>query len=516
MDTSPSKAETTPTTTTPRQMLALLGISLVLGLVFDQLFYLRIPGISWFIFVTLVIAGLVVLARLWRRPLGVQSLWLIAPLLIIAAMVGVRASAELAFLNIVVSLFLLLLIAVQVTGKRVEQFLLVDYVKTVFTPLSFVPKFFAVLLEAFSMRLVVKHPRTGAIVKGIIMALPALIIFGALFASADLVFKKYLSDAFSIHVSPEVLFQTGLVLFIGAVMLGAYGFILKNRPAATHSQPPTKKIGVTEIQVMLGLINALFIVFVLVQLRYLFGGEDIIRAQGFTYADYARRGFFELIAVAVVAFLIVWAAEQSIARNEGRLPKSFSWLSLLLNAQVLVVMVSAFQRMNLYEQAYGFTVLRWFAHALIIGLSVLVLIFMYKIFRHRSEATFLRLALAWGIIFLVGINIANPDRFVAHQNWDRFEKTGKFDPMYVRQLSVDATPVIIKALDAKNVVVRSSVGQYLYEQSAMLKQDAYRHWPSYHFSRQAAAKVLDQHSAVLNIYKNIQPPSVDELRELMP
>lgn len=516
MDTVPSTAETATIKTTPRQILALFGISLFLGLLFDQLFYDNMPGISWFIFVAAAIIGLVLLARLWRQPLGIRSLWLIGPLLLISAMVGIRANAELTLLNIVASVFLLLLVAVQATGKRIDQFLLVDYMKTVFTPLSFVPKFFTVLLEAFSMRLVVKHSRTGAIVKGAIMALPALAIFAALFASADLVFKKYLNDVLSIQISPAVVFQTGLVLFIGAVMLGAYGYILNTRAVTTHSLSPTKKIGATEIQVMLGLINGLFILFLLVQLRYLFGGEQIIRNQGFTYAEYARRGFFELIAVAVVAFLIVWAAEQSIARHDGRLPSSFSRLSLLLNVQVLAIMVSAFQRMNLYEQAYGFTTTRWFAHALIIGLCVLVLMFMHKIVRHQSEAVFLRQALAVGVIFLMAVAMANPDRFVAQQNWDRFEKTGKFDPMYFRQLSSDAMPITIKALDAKNAVVRGSVGQYLYQQLEILKQDSYRHWPSYNLSRQAAIRILDQHSATLNAYKYFQPLSVEDLRVLMP
>ena len=516
MSISPLLAETAPVTTNPRQMLALLGASLALGLMFDQLFYQRLPGISWFIFVVAVLFGLVMVTRLWHRPLGIRSLWLIGPLLVISALVGVRASAELTFLNIVVSVFLLLLIAVQATGKQVEHFLLVDYLKTLFAPLLFVPKFFTVLIEAFTMRLLVKHPRTGAIVKGVVMALPALVIFAVLFASADLVFKKYLNDAVSIHISPDVLFQAGLVIFVGAVMLGAYGFILKTRAHITHSQPPTTKIGATEIQVMLGLINGLFILFVLVQLRYLFGGEEIIRAQGFTYAEYARRGFFELMAVALIAFFIVWAAEQSIVRTNGRLPPSFSWLSLLLNVQVMVIMVSAFQRMNLYEQAYGFTTLRWFAHALIIGLSVLVLMFINKIVRHQGEAVFLRQALAVGILFLVTVNLANPDRFVAQQNWDRFQQTGKLDPMYVRRLSTDATPVALQALEAKNLVVRSEIGQYLYQQSETLTSPTYHRWPSYNLSRQAAVRVLDQHRAVLTTYKNISPPSVEDLRQLIP
>lgn len=509
--------QVTPPRSTPQQLLPLLLISLILGIIFDQFFYMRLPGVSWWLFIDAVLLGLLCLSRVWQRPIRLQSLWLILPILAVAAMVGVRASHELAFLNIVVSTFLLLLLALQTTGKKIEHFLLLDYFKTILVPFAFIPKFFEVLIDIFSVRWLKGNGKAGAYLKGLLMALPALVIFAALFSSADLVFKKYVLDLFQINISPDTLFQTVLVLVVGAVMLGAYGYILKTRAADRPTSAETqRKIGQTEIHVMLGLINALFLVFIAVQIRYLFGGQSVIAAQGFTFAEYARRGFFELIAAAIIAFLIVWAAEQSIARNNHRLPTGFTWLSGLLNVLLLTILISAFQRLNLYEQAYGFTTSRWYAHVLIIWLGVLVLMFIVKIIRHQAEAAFLRQALALIVLFLLAVNVINPDRFVAEQNWQRYEDTGKLDPFYLTTLSVDAVPTTIKALDTANPIVRGVVAKRLYQHYANLQTASHRLWPSFNMSRSQALKLLKARSDTLAQYKNYQTPPTADFRTLVP
>src|SRR5205085_2962498 len=144
-------------------------------------------------------------------------------------------------------------------------------------------------------------------------------------------------------------------------------------------------IGQTEIRIFLGSVCLLFLVFIVIQLTYLFGGEQSVVKQGFTYAEYARRGFFELIAVAVIAWLMIWTLDRAVAHNDIGVQKLSKMLSSVLVLEVFVIMASAFMRLGLYEQTYGFTTLRFYSHVLVIWLAVIFLALLYKLFRSRRE-----------------------------------------------------------------------------------------------------------------------------------
>ena len=61
-------------------------------------------------------------------------------------------------------------------------------------------------------------------------------------------------------------------------------------------------LGGIEIGTVLGCLNILFLAFIVVQFRYFFGGTAQVQvAPGLSYAVYARRGFFELVTVGIVA-----------------------------------------------------------------------------------------------------------------------------------------------------------------------------------------------------------------------
>ena len=68
-----------------------------------------------------------------------------------------------------------------------------------------------------------------------------------------------------------------------------------------NSMVPGFTLGTVEVGVILGLINLLFLSFVIFQLPYLFGGMELVQnTPDFKLAEYARRGFGELVAVAAL------------------------------------------------------------------------------------------------------------------------------------------------------------------------------------------------------------------------
>src|SRR4029450_7185907 len=118
-------------------------------------------------------------------------------------------------------------------------------------------------------------------------------------------------------------------------------------------------LGVTETAIVLGLLDVLFLKFVVVQFQYFFGGAARIQAvAGLTYAEYARRGFFELVGVAALVLPLLLAAHWLLRKEKARDEIVFRVLAGAQIALLFVMMVSAFQRMRLYQREYGLTELR--------------------------------------------------------------------------------------------------------------------------------------------------------------
>jgi hypothetical protein len=249
--------------------------------------------------------------------------------------------------------------------------------------------------------------------------------FGALFWSADGAFAAVVERALPVD---DLLPARGLVLVgVGLLTVGLY--------AAAHEGParvggdPRLRLDRTETSIALGVLSALFLAFVLVQLTVLFGGHDrVLRTAGLTYAEYARSGFWELLAVAGLT-LVVMAA----ARRWGDAPRP---LLALLAGLCLVVVASSLRRMGLYEDAYGFTRLRLSVQAIDIWLGGLLLLAL-------APARFApRAAVAWTGVALAGFTLANPDLVIARHNVDRWRATGRLDARYLESLSADAAPAL--------------------------------------------------------------------------
>ncbi len=406
------------------------GISLALGLLFDYFFYGKIPGVAFPLYIFLVTAGLFTLASFLKQQINKQVIWILIPLVFFSAMVFVRSSGLLTFLNIASSLLMLLLIAEISFSEKIKNFLAGDYVKIFFLPLKFIRPLFQTLSDLFSLRGVNNDQKVlSQIVKGIAMAIPVLFIFLLLFSSSDLIFQKHLSGLINIDIEPETIFRSILVLIATFAFIGAYSYVFRKTEniVAAHKNNKSYAVGHIESCILFGSVNVLFFVFILVQLTYLFGGESNVSAQGFTYAEYARRGFFELITVAIISLLLLLTAEKYIAKKETKHALGFKILSSAIIVQIILIMASAFTRLSLYEESYGFTTLRLYSHAFIILLAIIFFLLLYKIYKNERENTFAFQAFISIVIFLAVMNFLNPDAFIARRNIERFAVAGKLD-----------------------------------------------------------------------------------------
>lgn len=368
------------------------------------------------------------------------------------------------------------------TGKKLRDYVLVQYADILVLLLKFFSPLADTLSAIASLRGVHRHSQVvSQILKGVLMAIPVLVIFGLLFASADLLFAKYITDILTLDIDEKTVYFLLRVLLAACFFIGFFSYIVATSMNAVASLSPKKHLhlGAIEVSVFLGAINALFLFFILIQLVYLFGGSENIVSQGFTYSQYARKGFFELITVAVFSFIILWKTELSIMKKENtKHMTAFKVMSAILVFQILLIIVSAFTRLSLYEEAYGFTTLRLYSHVFTIFLSLIFLLLLYKIFFDAREHTFAYRIFLLTTAFLIGMNFLNPDAFIARKNIEYFAGTpDKLDVDYLTSLSADAIPEMIAGDYDRNWFLEN--------------QDNYpTHWQSMNIARMREKELL--------------------------
>jgi hypothetical protein len=239
---------------------------------------------------------------------------------------------------------------------------------------------------------------------------------------------------------------------------------------------PQPALAAAEVSVALWILNLLFIGFMAVQLRYLFGGTQLIEVTaGLSYAEYARRGFFELVVAAalVVPILLVadWAAAPQTARSRHVLHASIFVLVVLL----VGVMVSAAYRMRLYQQAYGLTELRLYVSVFMVWLMAVLGWLVFTVLRGRRDR-FASGTIVAGVACIVALYVLNPHALIARVNIDRAVAGAEYDGSYLATLSADAVPALLSRYEGLPEAERCRVGGMLEERWTGERAGGWRTW----------------------------------------
>ncbi|MDH3944169.1 MAG: DUF4173 domain-containing protein, partial [Anaerolineae bacterium] len=396
-------------------------ISLAVGWLFDLLFWGKALGISFPLFVFAAIAAGVWAARKDGVQLHRMSWWLLVPIAFFAVMSAVRLEPFTGFLDRTMALFFMTLLANSFQGGRWPFYRLRDhFLRFASLAGATLSRWTKLIAEGRS------EDKNGsrqlkAVLRGLLLAVPVFFLFGGLLASADAVFAEYFEDLLELLQLEDLMeyIRRGIVILI--VAMGVFGVFYQAMVSSKDEKLPGERIklarflGFTETVMALGTAILLFAAFVGIQFRYFFFGEANIAVNGFTYAEYARRGFFELVVVAVLSLALLFGLSTFAKRESGQQQRIFSGAGIVLVALVAVILVSAFLRLSLYEQAYGFTRLRTYAHVFMIWLGVLLAATAALETLRRSDRFALALLLA-ATGFTASLNILNVDAFITRAN----------------------------------------------------------------------------------------------------
>lgn len=292
-------------------------------------------------------------------------------------------------------------------------------------------------------------PKARAVGRGLLLAAPLVLVFGALFVAADASFERLVNNLFRIDLD-SVIAHVSIALVCGWKAAGFLRGVMFGENAAPEGgrRARTALLGAIEIGIVLAALDLLFLTFVAVQVRYLFGGAGRIRAvAGLTCAAYARRGFFELVTVAAIALPLLLLFHWMLRGDDPWSERLFRWLAGLQVGLLFVVMASALHRMLLYQSAFGLTELRVYTTAFMGWLAVVFVWFAWTALRGRRER-FAYGALMAAFTFIAGLHVLNPDEVIVHTNLARATGTRRFDVAYATSLSLDAVPALVAARPA--------------------------------------------------------------------
>jgi hypothetical protein len=455
----------------PKRLSAhILAAALVIAVAGDLLLREGPWGINFTLFAALIVASIVTFARRVDGYLPRES-WIVAALgLATVVWPGIRDSDGLAVLCVLGGIGSVSLMASRKRAGELGVMTFADHIVQTFMHGYHVVSGFGVLvfkdLPGSRADGPEAHQRWRSVWVGIALALPALIIFGALLVSADAVFEALLGKLLPTNIW-TVIGHVALISFfawtIGGFLRGRFIAPEFRLPAIVKRTPVS--LGITEIAILLGSLDLLFGLFVGVQIPYFFGGSaTVLGTPSLTYAQYARRGFFELLMVAILSLPILLASDWLLSRQARRDGAFFTSLALGMVGLLGVMLCSGMYKLWIYMEAYGLTVARLNAAAIFVWVGVLLVLTSLMILRGGRERLPFAMALS-GLAILVGLNAVNPEAIVARVNLGRMAADGKFDPAYTFRLSADAVPELLGAIremapEHRSDLARTLLGRY--------------------------------------------------------
>ncbi|WP_240697218.1 DUF4153 domain-containing protein [Sporolactobacillus sp. THM19-2] len=471
----------------------------LIGILANVLFFDKNPGLSYPIFVIAFYGAFFLNAGKGMRIRPDFGWLLLIPVSLLSLTWLIFSNPLFHALNFIAIPILIVIQTTLISGRASEQWSSFFFIRDVlygffYRPFAYIALPFRIIAGFIRSRSGLKKNSTFLkVILGVIATVPLLVIIVSLLASADIEFERLVNrlPGFFFHLNfndwlPQFLFAAGV-----AILTFSYLWSLIIPSGADRS--PKKRQTVTDsgldpvISVtMLSMINMIYLLFTWIQFSYLFSGFSFSLPDHFTYAEYARRGFFELILVTLINFtiliiLIYFTRKSSTGMN--LVLKSFQSLLVLCTG---IMLLSAFIRMYLYEMMYGFTYLRILTHAFMIFLFVLLILTLVRIW--RKNINLWKGLILSSVTAFVLINYLNIDALIANYNIDRYQMTGKIDTVYLGTLSDDAVPELVRLLGAKDERVSARMENELLERKKRL--DADLPWQSFNLSKERARKIL--------------------------
>ena len=283
--------------------------------------------------------------------------------------------------------------------------------------------------------------QVGHIVIGLILSVPILAVAAGLLSSADHFMSEFIEsifDGLALENAGVWFFRFLLFLLVATITFGySIWFAGEREEEGLKEARSPEVIPATVSGTILVLLNLLYLVFAYIQIRFLFFGSQGSLPGDYNYAEYARSGFFELLALAMLntaGILII---------NRFTRSHRFNHISLTVTAGCTFVMIaSSWFKMHLYETAYGYTQLRLYVYLILAFMTVFMGLITLGIWQRHYRVV--EWSILVGLAYFLVIGFINVDALIVENNMERYYETGALDIYYLMtELSEDGIPAVI-------------------------------------------------------------------------
>lgn len=474
---------------------------LAIGIFTDYLFYGKAIGISFPIFVMIFYLIFFCNSRKIMK-FEFNFAWLLTvPIFLLSFTTFIYSNVYFTFINCFAVMVLIVSQTLLLTSNNKYDWYALGFIEDIiigifYRTLSHIKEPFLLISKA--MHIKVKSSKIKCLSKiliGLLISIPLVVIIISLLASADKVFGNLVNSMPNIFENVnihEFLFRTGFIIFMSITSFSYIWSIIntkiKKSEILYENQSGNHNWDSIIVTTVLSLINVIYIVFVIIQFTYLFGG---VRPSGLTFAEYARRGFFELLLVTLINLCILLCDIIFTKRDSEILSRFTKFLDTVLIVCTIVMLVSAHVRMSLYEKAYGYTYLRVLTQAFMVFIFVLLITALLKVW--RKDTKLIDAYIIFAIIFYVAINYLNIDAIVANNNISVYKKgTQNIDVQYLDILSYDSVPSLVKLMKSEKREISVKAENYLYLKKRELSKNT--PWQSFNFSKYKAKRILSKYN----------------------
>ena len=472
--------------------------SIILAIWGVTLFFGKTIGLSMLLFALPFTVFTIYILEKNKKVVNKNAKLLIVPITLLSATYCLYNNSFFNTFNIIIIPILTIIMVLDLLGENFEfRFKLIEKVLTViFESISFIgeniEKIRKEIEEKFKINLdTEKSANRKRIIRAILITIPITLfiimllssaddIFGKLFINiADIILEIFRNIKISTLIVKLILTCICFVYFVCFFEYITYRYEIDN----VEEKKKTQKDDFT-IKMILTSLNIIYLFFCIIQIKSLF-----LKNVSINYADYARKGFFQLMVVSAINLVTILIAKNYNKNTETK-TKYINSMSILMILFTFIILLSSAYRMHLYESAYGYTMLRLLVYSSLFTESILLIPTIIYILDKPINLTKTYFTIV--TVIYVCMNLANFEKIIAKRNIDRYFETGKLDMYYLEYATgSDAVEEIVRVLDRIDEEGnRTHAERYLSEMYNELKNNK-MDFRDFNYSKSRAKKIIE-------------------------
>ena len=438
---------------------------IILSLLHSIMFYNLSLGLNVIVFTIPLISFIVYMLVKNNKVKNKKGLLFIIPIVILSSTYFIYDNSFRYFNYIVIPLLYILMYIYTIKPTYNIQEVCADIVNLLFAPVDSIAPFFSESKKKLLGMSNISDEGKKKL-KSILIVAPIAIVVLLLLSNADMMFGSIFKGIFDVfkNINLDNIIGRLVLLFLIFTYLGAAFHYLLNKYKKPEITEINIKIENYTVRLLLTVLNVIYVVFDFIQIRSLLLHHV---TEGIDYASYARQGFFELMFISVLNLALILISKHS---KEDKYTKRMSILMVVLT---LIIIASSFMRMNMYEQAYGYTLLRLLVYvSLIAEVIMLVPTTLYIL---NSKVNILKYYIIIVTSVYTLINCVSVDYVIAYNNIQRYYNSNMLSEMdtdYLMNYKADNVNLLKELRDkTHDKKMKEDLNNYLNEISGTLKTD---------------------------------------------